>query len=229
MIRAVILDFDGVILESAGVKTRAFVELFRDSGKVEDIRAYHLAHSGISRHVKIREIRERILGLARDEAQEAALAARFARLIEAGVAGAPFVRGARDFLASPGPRLLFVASGTPQDELRGIAKARGIDRHFEGIYGSPEEKPSIVRRVLAASALAPGEVVFVGDGVSDQKAAAETAVPFIARRHAEADLVPAEWEIDDLTALPEVIAAIESRAAEAEKRAERSEAVWPSE
>jgi phosphoglycolate phosphatase-like HAD superfamily hydrolase len=211
MIRAVILDFDGVILETAGVKTRAFVDLFRDSGKVDDIRAYHLAHSGISRHVKIREIRERILGLARDEVQEAALAGRFARLIEAGVAAAPFVAGAREFLADPGPRLLFVASGTPLGELRGIAQARGIDRHFAGIFGSPEEKPSIIRGVLAQHALDPAEVIFVGDGVSDQQAAAETGVCFVARHHAEADLAPAEWEIHDLTALPKVIAEIEGR------------------
>lgn len=209
MIRAVILDFDGVILETAGVKTRAFVDLFRDSGKVDEIRAYHLAHAGISRHVKIREIRERILGLARDETQEAALAARFAQLIEAGVAEAAFVAGAGEFLANPGPRLLFVASGTPQDELRGIATARGIDRHFAGVFGSPGEKPAIINRVLAQHALEPGEVIFVGDGVSDQQAAAETGVYFIARHHAEADFAPAEWEIDDLTALPGIIAQIE--------------------
>lgn len=212
MIRAVILDFDGVILETAAVKTRAFADLFAASGRAGEIRAYHLAHSGISRHVKIRHIRERILGLPRDEAAERALADRFAQLIDAGVAEAPFVPGAREFLAAPGPRLLYVASGTPQDELRAIARARGIDRHFAGIFGSPDEKPSIIRRVLASHALDPAETVFVGDGLSDQRAAADTGVPFVARHHAETDLAPADWEIADLTQLPGVIAAIEAAA-----------------
>lgn len=209
MIRAVILDFDGVVLESATVKTRAFCDLFADSGKVDEIRAFHIAHSGISRQVKIREIRERILGLPRHEGEERGLADRFAALIETGVANAPFVEGAREFLAAPGPRLLYVASGTPQDELRAIARARGIERHFAGLFGSPEEKPSIIRRVLASHALEPAEVVFVGDGQTDQRAAAETSVHFVARLHDESDLPPSTWEIADLTALPGVLAQIE--------------------
>ncbi len=214
MIRAVILDFDGVVLESAAVKTRAFCDLFAGSGKVDEIRAFHIAHSGISRHVKIREIRERILGLRRDEGEDRALADRFAALIEAGVAGAPFVAGGREFIESPGGRLLYVASGTPQDELREIAAARGIDRHFAGIFGSPDEKPAIIRRVLASHALDPSGVVFGGDGLSDQRAAAETSVHFVARLHDESDLAPSTWEIADLTELAGVIAQIE-RAADA--------------
>lgn len=221
MIRAVILDFDGVILETAAVKTRAFADLFAASGRTDEIRAYHLAHSGISRHVKIRHIREQMLGLPRDEAEERALADRFAQLIDAGVAQAPFVPGAREFLAAPGPRLLYVASGTPQDELRGIARTRGIDRHFAGIFGSPDEKPSIIRKVLASHALDPAETVFVGDGLSDQRAAADTGVPFIARHHAQTDLAPSDWEIADLTQLPGVIAAIEGAAGRRADGAER--------
>ena len=209
MIRAVILDFDGVVIESATVKTRAFCDLFAGSGKIDQIRAFHIANSGISRHVKIREIRERILGLARDERDERVLADRFAALIETGVADAPFVPGARAFIENPGGRLLYVASGTPQDELREIAAARGIAPHFTGIFGSPEQKPSIIRRVLATHALTPADVVFVGDGLSDQRAAAETAVHFVARLHDESDLAPSTWEVADLTALPGVIARIE--------------------
>ena len=212
MISVVILDFDGVILETAQIKTRAFETLFKDSGHVDRIRKYHIDNSGISRHVKIREIREGILRLTRDEADERALAERFASLIEAGVAAAPFVPGAREFIASPGGRLVYVASGTPERELHEIAKARGIDRAFAGIFGSPALKPAIVRRILAAHGLQPSEVVFVGDGLTDQLAARETGVHFVARRHDEGDLEPCEFEIPDLTPLAGIIEELERRA-----------------
>jgi beta-phosphoglucomutase-like phosphatase (HAD superfamily) len=63
MIKAIIFDFDGVILESASIKTNAFAEVVRDYPReqAEEFVQYHMSHMGISRHVKFRYFIEEIL------------------------------------------------------------------------------------------------------------------------------------------------------------------------
>jgi phosphoglycolate phosphatase-like HAD superfamily hydrolase len=213
-IRAVVFDFDGVILESADVKTDAFVELYAEHGTevVEQARQHHLANLGISRFKKFAWIAEHVLGQAISEGEIAALGNRFSGLVLAKVLAAPFVPGAEAALAALGglDMPMFVASGTPQDELRLIVERRGLVRAFREVHGTPHEKPDILRDLLARLALTPDQLLFIGDGMSDYKAARATGVEFLAR-----DTPPlcAEWKRlevrrePDLLRLPEVIAA----------------------
>ena len=63
MIKAIIFDLDGVIAESADIKTEAFKELIADyPKKIDEIINYHLVSAGISRYVKLLNIHELILG-----------------------------------------------------------------------------------------------------------------------------------------------------------------------
>lgn len=63
MIKAIIFDFDAVIVESANIKTEAFKVLFADyPKKIYEIINYHLVNAGISRYVKLLNIYEHILG-----------------------------------------------------------------------------------------------------------------------------------------------------------------------
>ena len=54
MIKAVIFDFDGVILESADIKTESFKDMVSDYPMeiAEQFVEYHMQHMGISRFVK---------------------------------------------------------------------------------------------------------------------------------------------------------------------------------
>ena len=65
--------------------------------------------------------------------------------------------------------------------MREIVHERGLDRFFAGVYGSPASKAEILRRILAERELAPEEVVFVGDALSDYEGARAVGVPFVAR------------------------------------------------
>ncbi len=63
MIKAIIFDLDGVILESADIKTKAFLKLFEAFPKhVDVILDYHVKNMGISRYVKLRHIYNNMLG-----------------------------------------------------------------------------------------------------------------------------------------------------------------------
>lgn len=183
-IAAIVFDFDGVILESADVKTDAFVELFAEHGPdvAAKVKAHHLANLGISRFTKFAWIYENVLRRPLSETDSAALGDRFSALALDKVLAAPFVPGADAALIALASRLpLFVASGTPQGELDLIVERRGLRPHFREVHGTPREKPAILADVMVRHKLEPKQVLFVGDGMSDYKAASSTGVEFLAR------------------------------------------------
>jgi phosphoglycolate phosphatase-like HAD superfamily hydrolase len=213
-IRAIVFDFDGVILESADVKTDAFVELYADHGAevVERVRDHHLANVGVSRFKKFAWIAEHVFGRPLTDDESAALGRRFSDLALAKVLAAPFVPGAEAALAALGARGLpmFVASGTPHDELNMIVQHRGLQTWFQEVHGAPREKPEIVRDVVARHGLTADQVLFIGDGMTDYKAACAAGTAFLAR---DTPALHDEWMAlgvrlePDLVRLPEVIAA----------------------
>lgn len=212
-LRAVVFDFDGVILESADVKTHAFVELYAAHGADVQaaVRDYHLANLGISRFKKFAWIAEHVLGGgALSDADSRALGDRFSALAYDKVLAAPFVPGAREALAALGHLPLFVASGTPQDELDQIVDRRELRGAFREVWGSPAEKAAVVRDLLARHGLAAAETLFIGDGLTDYRAATAAGVEFLARDTPD---LHDQWIAlgvrmrPDLRELPELIAA----------------------
>jgi HAD superfamily hydrolase (TIGR01549 family) len=186
MIRAAVFDFDGVVLESVEIKTIAFRRLFEDHPEGERIVPYHLANGGISRFRKFRWFYEEVRGEPLSEAESERLGERFSELVLDEVRRCAFVPGARELLERLAPRLpLFVASGTPEDELRGIVDDRGLGGVFAGVYGTPPTKAEILRRIMAERDLEPPELVMVGDAMSDFDGAAGAGVPFVGRVYAD--------------------------------------------
>lgn len=182
MLQAIFFDFDGVILETADIKTDAFGELYREHGADMEarVRDYHLRHGGLSRFFKIRLFEREWLGRAADEAHEAALARRFADLVLDKVLAAPPLPGAIDCLERLAGRLpLFVVSGTPDDELRHICENRGLTRLFTETHGAPRRKTEILESVCAAHALDPARCTMVGDATTDHEAAMALGMAFI--------------------------------------------------
>jgi phosphoglycolate phosphatase-like HAD superfamily hydrolase len=212
-IKAITFDFDGVVLESADVKTDAFVELFAAYGPAvqAQVKAHHLANTGISRFKKFAWIHTNLLDRSLSEAESRALGDRFSALVLEKVIAAPFVDGARDALAELSARFpLFVASGTPQDELDLVVDRRGLRAWFVEVHGTPREKPEILADVIARRALRPRELLFIGDGRSDHQAAVATGVEFLARTTPDLDGYWREHgvrRVPDLVDLAAVVAA----------------------
>lgn len=198
MINAVIFDFDGVLVESVDIKTKAFAKLFESEGKdiVEKVVDYHLKNAGISRFEKIRYIYQNILKKDLSEKVFDDFCQQFSHLVVDEVVSAPYVKGAKEFLDGYADKYMcFVASATPQGEMQEIIKRRQMQGYFKGIYGSPKKKGDIVREILAAytsvlsplstvsqpSVLSPQSFVYVGDALSDYKAAMDNSMHFISR------------------------------------------------
>lgn len=179
----IILDCDGVLLESVDIKTQAYRSLFADFPEhLDTIVSYHLAHGGLSRVEKIKHIYRSILGYALSATKLTELCDRFAALSLNQVLAAPLVQGTREFLDTYHCRLhLFVASGTPQQELEVILSRKGLRGYFTAVFGSPLSKVEIIGRILSGWALTPSKVLAVGDAPTDLEAAAAHGIRFIAR------------------------------------------------
>lgn len=201
-----ILDFDGVILESSGIKAevhRAMFEGFREHR--EEIRAYQERNGGLPRRRQFRDVYEGILERPLSEEKMEELAGRYSELVFRRVMEAPYVRGAREFLESHHGRLpLYLASATPEEELRRIVDGRGLARFFRGVFGTPREKAAIIGDILRLGHDCE-EAVFVGDALSDRRAAEEAGVRFIARLGSAPELADSPYRIRDLTELPALL------------------------
>ena len=214
MTQALFFDFDGVILESAGIKTRAFEKLFEKDfpERISEIVRYHKKNMGISRFVKFRRIYEDILGLPLSENEEKRLGLRFAEIVSGEVLRAPFVAGLEDFLKKNSMKYsMFVISGTPEAELREIARRRGLFEYFREWRGTPGEKKEILADLLLRYRWKPGEAAYVGDADSDYEACLATGVQFIARVGGDGlDARRCEHRIRDLTELEKILSQLQN-------------------
>ena len=183
-LQAIVFDFDGVLVESVDVKGAAFVALYAgESIEVQrKVRAYHDAHGGVSRFEKIKLFEEEYCGRAADEARVKKLADKFSEIVEKRVVDEDAVAGAMEFLRSyDGAAPLFVASATPEDELRRIVDKRGMGGFFKEVLGSPRKKDVLLGDIIARHGYDAGRVLMVGDALTDYNAAQVCGTAFLGR------------------------------------------------
>ena len=89
---------------------------------------------------------------------------------------------ARELLEALRGRIpLFMASGTPEDELREIVERRAIARYFRAVRGSPSTKATILCEVACMLGVSCAELLMVGDSMTDYEAAVDTGAQFVGR------------------------------------------------
>jgi phosphoglycolate phosphatase-like HAD superfamily hydrolase len=182
-LKIIILDFDGVILESVSVKTEAFRTIFSFSpDNIDSIIQFHLENGGMSRFEKFHYIYEKILHKKLTPSTFQKLSDDFSELVYHEVIKAPFVPGACEFLRKYYTRfLLYVVSATPENELIAIIEKKGLTQYFQKIYGAPKKKAECIRQILLKNSVFPSDVIFIGDAKNDLAASKATNVRFIGR------------------------------------------------
>lgn len=181
--QAIFFDFDGVIVESADIKTEAFLELFKDHPSiVPAVRTYHLNNMGVSRFRKFEWIYKNLLHKNITEQELTSLGNKFSKIVFDKVVAAPFVPGALELLRDIHAHCTcIIASGTPEEELQQIVHARNLAPYFKEVCGTPRTKTQIVQELLGKYNLHPETCWFIGDANTDLEAARATGLTFIAR------------------------------------------------
>jgi len=183
MFSAVFFDFDGVIIDSADIKTDAFHELFLGFGKEKAtlVREYHLQNQGISRFKKFEYFFKNIIMLPYSDDVGHDYSNKFSKIVFQKIIESSFIPGVLAFLEAlkRKNRKAFLLSATPEEELREICLSKNIDRYFSRILGSPKNKVEHGKEILSDFNYTPEQVLFFGDNISDFQASQTLGTQFI--------------------------------------------------
>jgi len=178
----VVLDCDGVILDSNWLKTDAISRTLKNEPEkcINKMIAYHKANGGISRYKKFRHYFEEINPYEDVEIKAKVSISKFAEIVQKGLLECDYIPGVVGFINNVKKKgiPLFVVSGSDEMELREVFSKRKIDSLFCAIYGSPLTKPQIMKNVISQVGQRK-KGIFFGDSKADFDVAIQFELTFI--------------------------------------------------
>jgi HAD superfamily hydrolase (TIGR01549 family) len=164
----------------------------------------------MTRYEKFKIICEDFLERPATTAELERLSEEFSRFCVQKIIDVAYIPGAFEFISRHCSDYdLYVASSAPEIELKEIIKQRGLADFFKGTYGTPRKKVEICRAILEQNRLAPHQVVFIGDSITDYEVALHCGTHFIGRVDENSkDLLskqPLKIKLCDLSALSDVL------------------------
>ena len=187
----IIFDFDGVLAESVNIKAKAFYKIYEPYGEeiAEKALRHHNENGGMSRFEKFVFYHKVFLNHDLTRREIKSLSTKFSNIIVQDVITSNEVPGAFWFLKKYLKKNKWIVSATPEDEICTIVEKRNMSIYFKKVYGSPEGKISIVKKIISENNLKKDETIFLGDAVTDFKAAEVNNIDFALRRTPENKLL----------------------------------------
>jgi len=212
MIRCVVFDFDGTLVDSNRIKRESLFAVVESIAAGRDIMGQILSAPDRGDRYAVFERFAGMAGLPSGSGGK--LAQEYSDRCRTLIAACPEMPGAEAAMEALYARQcrLFINSATPEIDLRPIVQTRGFSRLLAGIFGGPATKAGNLHRILTLSGAPPRDLVVVGDGSDDREAADQIGCLFVpvfdspieATRHAAA--------LADLATLPSLILALENKA-----------------
>lgn len=180
--KALVVDFDGTLVDSNPIKLKAFEKCFVDYPEhFEKIMAYCQTNHHVHRHEKFRFVFENILNRPYTAEIEKRLLEIYERETTEQVIAAKEIPGAKKFLERfVAGRLAALLSSTPHQTLLHILERRDLKKYFSVIQGAPINKAEWIQQFTQTRALKGREVLFIGDSAEDFASAQKAGVPFLA-------------------------------------------------
>ncbi|HIP13077.1 MAG TPA: HAD family hydrolase [Arcobacter sp.] len=182
MIKNIIFDFDGVILDSIPVKTEGFKILFNKYGKdaSDELVEFHLKNGGKSRYLKIRYFFEKILEKKITEKEILSFAKKYSEITKVELAKDNYIiEDTFEFIKKNYNNYnMHIASGADEKDLHYICNELCFNKYFHSIYGSPTEKKDIVKHIMNTFNIEERETILIGDSINDYEAAKSNNITF---------------------------------------------------
>ncbi|EAK1250282.1 HAD family hydrolase [Campylobacter sp. RKI_CA19_01122] len=181
-IKNIIFDFDGVILDSVGLKTQAFAELFKEfpENKVKELLEFHLKNGGISRYQKIQYFFENIIHREISDGEILKYAKKYSKLTKEKLSNSKhIIKETFDFIKKNQKCYnMHIASGADEQDLLEICDKLKLSQYFLSIHGSPIKKDILVKNILISNNYQNKETILIGDSVNDFQVALENNIYF---------------------------------------------------
>jgi len=182
MIKTILWDFDGVILDSMKIKANGFLELFKeyDENYLKELEKYHYENGGISRFDKIRYFHNEIIKTNITEDEVIKLADKFAKIIESKLFNQEnLIEETVVFIKENFKKYNFhIVSGAEHQELNKLCRNFKLTQYFKSIDGSPTKKEILVKNILEEYHYKKEETILIGDAMTDYQASVRNGIEF---------------------------------------------------
>lgn len=182
MIKNILWDFDGVIIDSLAIRDYGFREIFKEFNKVlvEKLIEYHSINGGLSRFHKIRYFFNEILKKDIDDKEVKAYADKFSLIMRKELVKSKYlILDSVNFIKENYKKYNFhIVSGSEHNELNFLCQKLQINHYFHSINGSPTPKMELVKNLLIKENYKKSETILIGDSINDYEAAKESNIAF---------------------------------------------------
>lgn len=174
MLSLLVLDCDGVILDSADIKIEAMRRIGEPFGaELRDrLVLFQTIEGGVSRYEKFSWLWQEAHGCEINKQQLHELETKFVGYLQDALDQCPLIPGTIELLKDWHTIMpVYVCSGAPQGELQEQLTRRGLAQYFTKICGYPPEKTTLLQSILHTSGALPEHSLMVGDTQTDARAA----------------------------------------------------------
>ena len=182
MIKNILFDFDGVIIDSDPIREAGFRLIFQDFDKylVDKLIDYHNQNGGLSRYVKIDFFFNNILKKPIQKDQSFSYAKSFSDIMKKELVKREYLIIDSLFFIKRNYKKynLHIVSGSDEEELQYLCNELGIATYFHSIHGSPTAKSMLVKKILLDNNYDINKTILIGDSINDLDASIDNGIKF---------------------------------------------------
>lgn len=182
MIKNILWDFDGVIIDSLAIRDYGFREIFKEFDKqsVDKLIQYHNYNGGLSRFHKIEYFFNEILkqNITQDEILQ--YANKFTTIMRQELCNPEYlIANTIQFIKDNYENYNFhIVSGSEHNELNFLCQKLDLSQYFISINGSPTPKNQLMKNLLESYNYNINQTILIGDSINDYEAASVNKIGF---------------------------------------------------
>ncbi|WP_086296620.1 HAD family hydrolase [Campylobacter devanensis] len=182
MIKNILWDFDGVIIDSMTIREYGFREIFKnfDKQSVDKLIQYHNNNGGLSRFHKIEYFFSNILKQTITQNEILQYADKFTTIMRQELINPKhLIIETVKFIKNNYKNYNFhIVSGSENNELNYLCKKLNLSQYFISIHGSPTPKNNLVSTIITDYNYSLNETILIGDSINDYEAAIANKIEF---------------------------------------------------